>query len=340
MEIDTPLEEWFGALQAAGMYYVTYIDYSQGRTLLHTVHVDPRSAVVRTAKAYAENGYTAAAPDAGPTCVSYPTLIDTAKTVGAVALINGIWGACDGTSVGYSYSTFGYLPSQVWCDDRFRSTTNCSDSDVYYAEGGGSLFPAGTSPMFTITGLGAGQQFNIVQSDDNFFEVPSTEWSQVGAPSYPIWDVSPRDGVSDVNYAIQIPNPPLVWNGAVIAGGEFVFDSAGNYDGAGARTSLGITPAGDLYLVVADGEGVMGGNGATGNQLAHFYRDVLGASAAMGLDSGLSTEMVLMGSTGLRHVNTLTGEDGTIQVDPYTTTLPEAAGSFGAVGYYLSVGSP
>jgi hypothetical protein len=88
-------------------------------------------------------------------------------------------------------------------------------------------------------------------------------------------------------------------------------------------------------LVVADGEGVMGGNGATGNQLAHFFRDVLKATAALGLDSGLSTEMILKGAGGLRHVNTLTGEDATIQIDPYREVLPELKGTFGSVANYL-----
>jgi hypothetical protein len=89
---------------------------------------------------------------------------------------------------------------------------------------------------------------------------------------------------------------------------------------------------------VADGEGVMGANGPTGNQLAHFFRDVLGATVATGLDSGLSTEMVLRDANGPRRINTLTGEDATIQVDPYSAALFESPPlSWGAVANYLLV---
>ena len=92
-----------------------------------------------------------------------------------------------------------------------------------------------------------------------------------------------------------------------------------------------------IYLVVADGEGVQGGGGTTGNQLAHFFKDTLHATAATCLDSGLSTEMVLKGSSGLRHVSTITGEDGRIQLDPFREVLTEGAGFAGSVAAFLSV---
>jgi hypothetical protein len=131
-----------------------------------------------------------------------------------------------------------------------------------------------------------------------------------------------------------------VWNGAVIAGGDFAWSSTPYYDFAFARTAIGIGPTGRLFLVVADGEGVMGGNGATGNQLAHFFRDVLQATSAMGLDSGLSTEIILKGASGPRRVNTLTGEDAAIQINPYREVLPELPGTFGSVANYLMVTPP
>jgi hypothetical protein len=93
-----------------------------------------------------------------------------------------------------------------------------------------------------------------------------------------------------------------------------------------------------FFLVVCDGEGVMGGNGCTENQLAHLYRDSLGATAAMGLDSGLSTEMVLQDAAGWRHVNTITGEDGTIQVNPNRQSFAEVSGAEGSVSTYVGVG--
>jgi hypothetical protein len=93
-----------------------------------------------------------------------------------------------------------------------------------------------------------------------------------------------------------------------------------------------------LFLVVADGEGVHGGNGATGNQMGHFFRDTLGASTAMGLDSGLSTELLIRTASGLHRVNTITGEDAGIQVNPYTGVLSTEPGGIGSVGYYIAVG--
>jgi hypothetical protein len=104
-----------------------------------------------------------------------------------------------------------------------------------------------------------------------------------------------------------------------------------------ARTAIGVASSGVMYLV-ADGEGVSGGNGATGNQLGHFFRDVLGATAAMALDSGLSTEMILKGAIGLRHVNTITGEDAQIQTYPARETFEslglEQSGGIGSVANF------
>jgi hypothetical protein len=136
-------------------------------------------------------------------------------------------------------------------------------------------------------------------------------------------------------------NPPLLANGAVIAAGDYKWSYQPTYDYVFARTAIGVASSSVMYLVVADGEGVHGGNGATGNQLGHFFRDVLGATAAMALDSGLSTEMVLKGAAGLRHVNTITGEDATIQMDPYKQTTEglgiEGAATYGSVANYLVV---
>jgi hypothetical protein len=160
--------------------------------------------------------------------------------------------------------------------------------------------------------------------------------------------VSPRDGVSDINYAIQISNPPLLANGNIVARhvdavpnnpdtGYTSYTSFLAYENSFARTAVGSGPNGVLFMVVADGEGVQGGAGATPNQLGHFFHDVLAASAAMAIDSGLSTELVLKGATGQRHVNTITGEDATIQTNPYTETLKHRPGGIGAVANYSMV---
>jgi hypothetical protein len=51
VEVNTPLEESFNAtLGLAGMLYTTYIDYSRGRTILHTVRIDSRYASVKLNK--------------------------------------------------------------------------------------------------------------------------------------------------------------------------------------------------------------------------------------------------------------------------------------------------
>ena len=62
-----------------------------------------------------------------------------------------------------------------------------------------------------------------MQSHDNFWELPSTQWNTTSSPFIPIWDMSPRNRVSDIDYAFQIGNPPLVWKGAVVAGGDFLW---------------------------------------------------------------------------------------------------------------------
>jgi hypothetical protein len=89
---------------------------------------------------------------------------------------------------------------------------------------------------------------------------------------------------------------------------------------------------------VAGGEGVDGGKGPTGNKLGRFFRNVLGATTAFGLDSGLSAEMVLQGP-GARRLNTLTGEDAAgMQFNPYTQVPLENPGlSWGTVANYLRV---
>jgi exopolysaccharide biosynthesis protein len=79
--------------------------------------------------------------------------------------------------------------------------------------------------------------------------------------------------------------------------------------------------------VVADGEGVNGGNGATLNQLG--FRDVLGATAAMNFDGGESTEMVLKGASGQRILNMLTSENN---------AAPDGYVPSGAVENYLKIG--
>ena len=338
--VNTQMEQAFPALPG-GIQYKSYIDYSGSRALLHVVEVTPGAAGVRLGKA----GFDPAG-ECHPTCApltqcpNFATLEDVGESLNAVVIMNGTWwNICNANPVGYVYAAQSSLQPEVWCDNRFSSTTDCSNSNLYYAEGLGTtpLYPAGTTPMFTIQGLSGVQEFDIVQSEANFLDAASTQWSQVGFPSHAIWDVSPRDGLSDITYAIQIPNPPLLRDGNVIASGHFQSDSYGNYDYAFARTSVGVGADGKLFMVIVDGEGVHGNNGMTANQLAHFYRDVLNAELAMGLDSGLSSELRVRTSGGLHRVNTMSGEDATIQLNPYTEVLQDNQGAVGSVGYYIAV---
>ncbi len=335
-KVDVAMEVGFPLLPS-GVTYKTYVDYSAGRTLMHAVEIAPQAGKVAVGRAASTPG--ACLTGCGTWCPAFDQLADVGATLGSNVIMNATWwNVCNGNPQGYVYAQ-GFLDSEVWCDNRGGPTNDCSGSNVYYAEGTQSgLYPAGTSPMLTIVGTAANQGFDIVASGSNFLDASSTEWNQVGSPLVPIWDVAPGNGVSDVTYAVQIPNPPLLLSGLVIGGGDFQYDLYGNYDYHFARTTVGVGPTGKLYMVAADGENVHGGHGATGNQMGRFYRDVLQAEVAMGLDSGLSTELLLRTPSGLRRVNTITGEDATIQINPYTEVLPLNDGAIGSVGYYLSVG--
>jgi hypothetical protein len=359
IRVDTPLEESFSTPRAAGIEYTTYFDYSRSRLVYHVLSVNPanttvsgdRTPIVSYVPQSCESPYTG---QTRPSSGEFETLLTTANNQGALAMINTMWwDPCTNESVGYLYSHAGYksVNAYVWCDGGFlpSPTANCVGSAVYLAESGAPIFLQNHMPLFNVKGLSRNQTIAIDESPDNFWQLPSTKWSwSIPAPYTPIWDNAPFDHVSDIHFGFQIGNPPLVWQGNVVAGGDFLWTQPPYtpYDYAFARTALGIGPhpggGTRLYLVVADGEGVQGANGPTGNQLGRFFHDHLGATAAMGLDSGLSTEMVLKatsfaGSAGLRHVNTITGEDASIQIDPYAERLNEGAGYMGSVAAYLAV---
>jgi hypothetical protein len=56
----------------------------------------------------------------------------------------------------------------------------------------------------------------------------------------------------------------------------------------------------------------------------------------MGLDSGLSTQMLLRRDGALYMVNSITGEDATIQADPYSERLDPDL--WGGVSFYIQAG--
>jgi hypothetical protein len=245
----------------------------------------------------------------------------------ALATINGGYFDVSGTahaSVGYFYAGGQLVPSQVYV----------IGSAVLADDGVSVLQPAHVHPLLTVT-AGVRQKVGIVPSEDDFLGSDSgTQWTQAGSPPVPIWDTAPRDGISDVVHAMQA-TPFVLHEGSAIWRG--IYDSGSDYQMAWARTAVGVGPDA-VWLVVADGEGVNGGHGATLNQLGEFFRDVLHATSAMNFDGGLSTEMVLVGAGGWRLLNVITGEDSSWDVDPSTTAIREVDNGPGSVFDYLMVG--
>jgi hypothetical protein len=304
VRIDTPLEESFSALTLTGVFYTTYIDYSRGRTVLHTVRINPMSSSGIVSLAQASD------LSAGV------NLHDIATAQNSLVIINGGYfdesqGADHGRSQGYLY-TNGFANPEV-LPNPFDTFAQPGPPNV--------IEPANVLPMLTTAGDSVRQQIDIVHSESDFTSTNSSQWRR-DSDGNPIWCVS------DVSYALQVA-PTLLMNGSVIWRGEF--DVVSGYLQYFPRTAVGVGPGpggNTLYLVVADGEGVNGGNGATHNQLGEFFRDVLGATAAMNFDGGESTEMVLQGASGQRIINILTSENN---------AAPDGYVPSGVVANYLKI---
>jgi Phosphodiester glycosidase len=300
VRIDTPLEDSFSALKLAGLDYTTYIDYSRGRTILHTVRINPLSSSGIVSLAQASD------LSAGV------NLHDTATALNSLVIINGGYFDTSGRSQGYLY-TNGFANPEVLP----------SPGEIFAQPGPPNVVePANVLPMLTIAGASVRQRIDIVHSESDFMSTNSSQWHR-DSDGHPIWSVS------DVSYALQAA-PTLLMNGSVTWRGEF--DVGSGYQQYFPRTAVGVGPGAGgntLYVVVADGEGVNGGNGATFNQLGEFFRDVLGATAAMNLDGGESTEMVLQGASEQRTMNVLTSENN---------AAPDGYLPSGVVKNYLKIG--
>jgi hypothetical protein len=310
-KVDAALETAFTNL-GPGLVYRQYLDYSRGRSLLHVVEATTTQTSIKLALSDLANG--------GP---SSKTLVSNAQTYNIPVTMNGgFFGApqqaCDpdpvqpgwANAVGYFYgarppsTTGGYVTSLV-------------------------LACTGSFPMLAIKGSSTNQQISIVASTEaNFKASGSTQWTQTS--SGPIYDAAPPKNQSDVSYAVQMV-PEIVRAGTVVAPPDMVW----------ARTTVGkdTTTGTRFWLVIADGEGVNGGHGADFVQLGEFYKYVLGASQAMALDGGLSTELVLRTNTNTwRNVNMLTGEDSSWDPDPSVEgEIPETG--LGAGGVDTGTGS-
>lgn len=346
VEIDAQLEESFSALTAAGMTYTTFIDYLRGRTVIHVVQANASANLIRPLKAP-----TSGTNQQGKCEADFLTLLEIAQQTNAPVVINGGYfdtlTGCAHCSItrGTSCSVNADCPAGEQC---LPWTPPWGNPQGYFFSGGATLgcagygppFPAeqlatGDVPMLGIHGTATGsQQLEVVHTEGGFMTVTSNEWSSPN-PSCTLYDKAPRDGVSDYDFAIQQADggKALLLDGVAFTDADDVPVPLG-----WARTAIGIGAGGAVFLVVADGEGVMGGNGATFGQLGSFFRDVLHATAAIKLDGGNSTEMVLHGTQfgGIRHVNTLTAEGSTLDLNPYTDPpRREFDSGLGAVPNYI-----
>ncbi len=307
LELHTPLEESFAALTAKGMRYTTYIDYSRGRTLIHVVRMITSSATLKNIQS----------PMASINPPKLKALVHTAAELGPqwpVVMNAGLFDdfpVLTGRPVGYLYSadypSGGYVRSMrpAECPLAFPCTKN-------------------NVPMLTTVGTGINQQIKIVWDTQRDFLNTSNQWNVVDG--VPLWDNAPRDGASDVSYALQCGNQDPLYRADT---GAIAEESLPEW----AATALGVA-GNTVYLVVVDGEGIWGGNGASGSQVGLFFRDILQAEAML-FDSGISTELVLWGRNGPRRVNTLTGEDHTYDINPYRQVVASDAG----VGNYVKAGA-
>lgn len=311
LELHTPLEDDFDALVAKGMRYTTYVDYSHGRTLMHVVRMSSSLATLKTRRSIQLSSNP----------MKFKALVYTAaQDLGIhwpVVMNGGLFqdfALCDvpptGKPVGYFLShDSGFVDSLV--------PPNCGTISCW------SVCTKDTVPMLTMDHNGLNQQIRIIWDTERDFKTQTVQWNQVNG--VPLWDNTPRDGVSDVSYALQAGNQDPLYRADT---GDIAQETTSEY----AATAIGISGT-TVYLVVVDGEGIWGGNGASGNQLGKFFRDKLVAEA-MAFDSGISTELVLWGADGPRRVNTLTGEGAEYQSDPYSHVSPSDAG----VGTYVVAG--
>jgi len=210
------------------------------------------------------------------------TAEQAAAQLNAVVLINGGYGVADSALPSGGYNQ-GYAYLQRFSRD---------DAHPY-------LRPGQKGPVLGISGTSTNQFLRIAMKDVNFDY--GTDWNRLSDGNV-LWD-DDRNGVSDVDWALQagpelIPVPPVSR------------DPGSDFNSFWARTSLGLTAQGAMYIVVADGEGLTNRQGASMFQLGQLYQNHLGAVSAMNLDGGGSTLLILKDASGVRRqVNFSTSED-------------------------------
>jgi hypothetical protein len=274
---DAQMEEEFPSLIEAHIIYKRYIDYSHGMTLIHMLEL-PRAT---THTALLTSRFML--PEDGDEVITFQTPSEIAEEFRARALINGgFFDYGTGHAVGYYYS------------DGYQS------SDVMNFNGNNP-----PTPVLGICGISTDQTIRIVSKQGIFSDPAATDWNATG--SVPLWDDPPRDGVSDVSYAVQMD--------AYLNQGDTVEVFTGDYAKYWARTSVGIKSTGSLLLVVADGEGIDGAQGASYGQLGEFFRDVLGTSVSMALDGGGSSVMAVKSGTNYKQLTKNTAENPRWHID-------------------------
>ena len=341
IQIDTALEP--GISLPTGITYKTYVDYSRGRNILHTVEIDVTKAPLTLGKAPLVD------TNGDGTVDDFQPLMHVAVAQNAPVMTNGIWWtlAHPGTNtVGvwgqqacvqeqgpfFPFTRpIGYMYINGFVGPGVCSFGECRPSDVecasgkHYADpvpgrppsttGPALLQPAWKLPMFGISGNGGSRRARIIMTDADFM-TPSSTWKHLGGtPGCPVNSTCPiydadNNNQSDFDQAFQMGHF-LLRNGTVIARGILAeMGSAFPGEFAFARSSIGVNAAGTrAWLVIADGEGIDGGNGATPNQLGQFYKSILLANSAMIIDSGESAELVLRTTSGHRRVNMLSSEN-------------------------------
>jgi hypothetical protein len=353
IQVDAALEEAF--VLPAGITYRTFIDYSRGRTLLHTVTVDVTQAPLTLGKVPQVSN-------------DFQPLLDLATAQNAPVMVNGIWWTlaspatnfvkdigsptcsaqvgptfANTRAIGYLYINGFVSPGACGGGVCRPADVECSSGKMYADPVPGRPATAPPVliqdvwkvPMFGVKGTGTARRASIVMTDTDFM-TSSAPWKRVaGIPNCPagnacpIYDAVAPTNQSDFDFAFQMGHV-LLFNAKVMARGiNAEIGTAFPGEFAFARTAIGVNAAGTrAFLVIADGEGIDGGNGGTPHQLGTFFRDKLGASAAMIVDSGESTELILRGATGPRRVNTLASEnsaaDGVAPNGDYTVRTSQA----------------
>src|SRR5262249_43032481 len=135
-----------------------------------------------------------------------------------------------------------------------------TDPNGWPADPTGTLTPFGMWPTLTINGTSTSQTLDILHTTYTFNS--GTDGWRRDSGGIPIWDPKKPFGVSDNTYVLQ--GGPTLVNGNLVMKRDF--DSNGGDSRAFARTAVGLIAGKrgpNLYIVVADGEGISGGNGAS-----------------------------------------------------------------------------